>query len=481
MKIFSPCAEPAAIRYSKINLRILVLLFMPLSLVMAVQRPNILMVVVDDMGFGDMSAQGHPWLKTPNFDRLHGQSVRMIDFMVSPTCAPTRAALMTGAHEFRSGVTHTIHGMERMNPDCTTLAQVLKRAGYATGMFGKWHLGDQGEHAPWERGFDIGVIAENDGAAAQHKPLDPMFLFNGAPRKMKGPQDQLFAKEAMAFMEQDRDEPFFCYYATYDPHKGYWAEERFVQEMERQVEAAKERDVLGVSERRQLFFAEILQVDWILGEIMDFLDEKKLSENTLVLLVTDNGGTDGVDAYNMNMRGHKVTAWVGGTRALAFWRLPGVLEPGDLAESCAHIDVLPTLAEVAGVAQADMPCEQVEGRSAWPLLSGEHHAWPDRYLYAHVARWEPGKRDQHKYEGAMVRHGNYDLVRIHTASMGRGYTDHPEFHRAASPGGEWGLYHRLEDPRQENDLSGKRPDLLRTMSSEFERWWEASEAFLIHE
>lgn len=388
---------------------------------------------------------------------------------------------MTGAHEFRSGVTHTIHGMERMNPDCVTLPQVLKRAGYATGMFGKWHLGDQDEHVPWKRGFDVGVIAENDAAAAQHKPLDPVFLFNGEKRQMKGPQDQLFAKEAMTFMEQERDEPFFCYSATYDPHRGYWAEERFVKEMERQTQAADERGELGVSSQRHLFFAEILQVDWILGEMMNFLEDKGLSDNTLVLLVTDNGGTDGVDAFNQGMRGHKVTAWVGGTRALAFWRLPGVLKPGDVTESCAHIDVLPTLAEVAGAELGKPALGQVQGRSAWALLTGKDDDWPDRYLHAHVARWEPGRRDRHKHEGAMVRRGDYDLARVKTASMGRGYTDHPEFHHAASPGGEWGLYDRLADPRQEHDLSAKQPDLAREMSAEFERWWKASEAFLIHQ
>ncbi len=463
------------------NLRILAVLVTFAGVAMAAPRPNILMIVVDDMGSGDMSAQGHPWLKTPNFDRLHGESVRMADFMVSPTCAPTRAALMTGAHEFRSGVTHTIHGMERMNPECVTLPQVLKRAGYATGMFGKWHLGDQDEYVPWKRGFDIGVIAENDAAAAQHKPLDPVFLRNGERRPMKGPQDQLFAKEAMAFMGHERDEPFFCYYATYDPHRGYWAEERFVKEMERQMQAADERGVLGVSPRRNLFFAEMLQVDWILGEMMDFLEHQGLSKNTLVLLVTDNGGTDGVDAYNMHMRGHKTTAWLGGTRALAFWRLPGVLKPGDVTESCAHIDVLPTLAQVAGAELVHPALGQVEGRSAWALLTGKDDSWPDRYLHAHVARWAPGKRDRHKYEGAMVRRGNYDLVRVKTASMGRGYTDHPEFHRAASPGGGWGLYDRLADPGQEHDLSAKQPDLAREMSMEFERWWKASEPFLIHE
>ena len=325
------------------------------------QRPNIFMIVVDDMGYGDVCAHGHPWFKTPNFDRLYRQSVRMTDFMVSPSCAPTRAALMTGAHEFRSGVTHTILGMEQMSEACTTVANVLSAAGYDTGMFGKWHLGDTGGHVPWRRGFDVGVIAKNDAArAAQQMAVDPVFLFNA------------------------------------------------------------------------------------------------------------------------DMRGDKGMAWLGGTRAFAFWRLPGVLEPRDVTESCAHIDVLPTLAEVASASIGNVQ-DQVEGRSAWGLLTGKDPTWPERNLYAHVARWKPGMRDAHQYEGAMVRRGNYDLVRVKTAIGRDGYSVHPEFHRAATPHGDWALYDRKADPAEEHNLAGRYPELVKRLSADFERWWADSCKYLIHE
>jgi arylsulfatase A-like enzyme len=466
----------------KRSLASLLLTWVTLSAAQAEKQPNILMIVIDDLGYGDLSAHGHPWLKTPNLDRLHDESVRMTDFMVSPTCAPTRAALMTGAHEFRSGVTHTIPPMRRMNRECVTLPQILATAGYRTGMFGKWHLGISDGHAPWDRGFHEAVIAETDADQRAHMlALDPVFSFNGERREMQGVREFLFADEAMRFMKEKREEPFFCYLATHDPHKAYWAENRFELEMERQVMAAREAGILGVSDRRLPFFAEILQLDWNLGRILDFLEFESLAENTLVVLISDNGGTDGVDAHNANMRGHKTTAWVGGTRAIAFWRLPGILETRALTPPFAHIDVLPTLAEVAGATLDDRAQSQIEGRSAWGILNGSAHDWPERTLFAHVARWNPGEREKHRYEGVTVRRGNFDLVRIATSNAGRAYTERPGFHRAATPGGGWALYDRHADPRQEHDVSAAHPELANRLATEFEAWWDASRQFLIHE
>jgi arylsulfatase A-like enzyme len=455
----------------------LLLVCAALPMLGAAPRTNILMILVDDLGYGDLSAHGHPWLNTPNLDRLHDESVRMTDFMVSPTCAPTRAALMTGAHEFRSGVTHTLAPMCNMNRECVTLPQILAAAGYRTGMFGKWHLGIDDGHAPWERGFQEAVVAEGDADQIAHsRAVDPVFLFNGERREMQGVREFLFADEAMRFMRKENEAPFFCYLATHDPHKAYWAEPRFEQEMLRQADENP-----GVAPHRLPFFAEILQLDWNLGRVLDFLESSSLAENTLVILMSDNGGTDGVDAHNVGMRGHKTTAWVGGTRAVAFWRWPGMLEARALDQPYAHIDVLPTLAEAAGAELDEKARSQIEGRSAWHLLTGASHDWPARTLFSHVARWNPGNREKHRYEGVTVRHGQFDLVRIATENPGRGYTDQPEFHLAATPNGDWALYNRRADPRQEHDLSRDHPELADRLAAEYETWWEASREFLIHE
>ena len=460
----------------------LILIGVTLTTTKAQARPNILFILIDDIGYGDISAHGHPWLNTPNLDRLHDQSVRMTDFMVSPTCAPTRAALMTGAHEFQAGVTHTIPPMRNMNRDMVTLPQVLADAGYRTGMFGKWHLGIDDGHAPWDRGFHKAVIAGTDADRRAHMlAVDPVFSFNGKRRDMRGPRERLFAEEAMRFMAEERDEPFFCYLSTHDPHKAYWAAYRYELEMERQVAAARNAGILGVSDRRLPFFSEILQLDSIIGRVLDFLEEQSLDENTLVILMSDNGGTDGVDAHNANMRGHKATAWIGGTRAIAFWRLPGILEARELDEPYAHIDLLPTLAEVAGATLDTRTRAQIEGRSAWGMLTGASHQWPNRTLFAHVARWNPGNREKHRHEGAMARFGKFDLVRIATASRSPAYTSNPEFHRAATPNGAWALYDRHADPRQEHDISADHPELVERLTAEFDHWWDASTQHLIHE
>ncbi len=454
----------------------------PLTPTHAASRPNILFILIDDLGYGDLSAHGHQWLKTPNLDRLHDQSVRMTDFLVSPTCAPTRAALMTGAHEFRSGVTHTIEPMRRMNREMTTLPEVLAAAGYRTGMFGKWHLGIDDGHAPWDRGFQQAVIAATDADTRAHMlAMNPVFSFNGELRDMQGPRERLFFNEAIRFMTEDRDEPFFCYLSTHDPHKAYWAAHRYELQMERQVAAAREAGTLGVTDRRLPFFSEILQLDSNIGRLLEFLEKQSLAENTLVILMSDNGGTDGVDAHNAYMRGHKTTAWVGGTRAVSFWRLPGVLEPRELPEPYAHIDVLPTLAEVAGATLDEPTRAQVEGRSAWGMLTGAATEWPHRPLFAHVARWNLGDREKHRYQGAMVRYGEFDLVRIATANLGAAYTKNPAFHRAATPNGDWALYDRRADPLQEHDVSHAHPELFGHLKAEFEDWWDASAEFLIHE
>jgi arylsulfatase A-like enzyme len=389
--------------------------------------------------------------------------------------------LMTGAHEFRSGVTHTLAPMRDMNRAMVTLPEILATAGYRTGMFGKWHLGQSDGHAPWERGFDEAVIADGDADQGAHsRAVDPVFFFNGELRQMQGVREFLFADEAIRFMGQAEDQPFFCYLATHDPHKAYWAEPRFGEELQRQLRDGP-AGAPGVADRRLPFFAEILQLDWNLGRVLDFLEARSLANNTLVVLMGDNGGTDGVDAFNSAMRGHKTTAWRGGTRAPAFWRLPGVLEARDLDHAFAHIDVLPTLAEVAGASLCQRAAAQVQGRTAWGMLTGTSNEWPERTLFTHVARWNPGQREQHRYQGAMVRRGPFDLVRIPTTDRSRAYSDRPNFHRAATPDGGWALYHRHDDPAQERDLADEHPELVARLIDEFERWWDHSREFLIHE
>ena len=189
--------------------------------VFGAQRPNIVLVMTDDQGYGDLGATGNPIVRTPNLDRFYRESFRFTDFHVSPTCAPTRSALLTGRHEFKNGVTHTIHERERMTLKAVTLAQVLKRAGYGTGIFGKWHLGDEAAYQPERRGFDevfihgaggIGqTYAGSCGDAPNNSNFDPAILHDGRFVKTKGYCTDLFFAEASKWIDSKRrdKEPFF--------------------------------------------------------------------------------------------------------------------------------------------------------------------------------------------------------------------------------------------------------------------------------
>src|SRR5687767_4983701 len=192
-------------------------------------QPNIIFIITDDQGYGDFSCHGNPILKTPNLDRLHAQSVRFTDFHVSPTCAPTRAALMTGRHEFKNGVTHTIHERERMMLKATTVAQVLKTAGYTTGIFGKWHLGDEPEYWPSRRGFDE-MFIHGAGGIGQTYPgscgdvpgntyFNPAILHNGTFVKTNGYCTDVFFAQALNWIDKVKGkQPFYCHIATNAPH-----------------------------------------------------------------------------------------------------------------------------------------------------------------------------------------------------------------------------------------------------------------------
>ena len=195
----------------------------------APSRPNIIFILTDDQGYGDMSCLGNPVLKTPNLDRLHQESVRFTDFHVSPTCAPTRSALITGRHEFRSGVTHTIYERERLTLKVATLPQVLQSAGYTTGIFGKWHLGDEAEYQPNRRGFDE-VFIHGGGGIGQTFPgscgdapdntyFDPAILHNGKFEKTRGYCTDTFFAEAIKWMDAVKGKrPFYAYIALNAPH-----------------------------------------------------------------------------------------------------------------------------------------------------------------------------------------------------------------------------------------------------------------------
>ena len=430
----------------------------------AAEKPNIIFILTDDQGYGDISAHGNPILKTPHLDRLHGESVRFTDFHVSPTCAPTRAALLTGRHEFRNGVTHTIEERERLAPGAITLPQVLQRAGYATGIFGKWHLGDEPAYQPGRRGFSetfihgAGGIGQSYPGSCGDAPgnmyFDPLILHNGTFEKTSGYCTDVFFTQALAWIGQVKDRgPFYCHLATNAPHAPL------------QVRPEDEARYAGqVPPATAKFFGMIANIDDNVGRLLARLDELGIAKNTLVIFMNDNGGTGGVKVWNAGMRGAKGTPWIGGTRASSFWRWPGALAPGDRAQLTAHVDFFPTLSELAGAELGEKERAQIEGRSLAPLLRDAVAPWPERTLFTHVGRWKRGQAGAAKYLNCSVRTPRWHLVNVR-----------------ANAEKAWQLFDMQADPGEQRDLATEHPETVRELDAAYDRWWDSVQPQLVNE
>src|SRR5262249_31689365 len=359
--------------------------------------------LTDDQGYGDLGCHGNKIIKTPHMDRLHAESVRFTDFHVSPTCSPTRTALMTGRHEFKSGVTHTILERERMSLKATTLAQALKSAGYTTGIFGKWHLGDSAPYQPGRRGFDE-VYIHGCGGIGQVYPgtcsdapgnmyQNPTLMHNGGFEKTDGYCTDLFFRQGLKWIDEKRKAgaPFFAYIATNAPHAPLQCPDRY----ERMYADTK------LPEAVRKFYGMITNIDDNVGILTAKLKEWNLERDTVLIFMTDNGGTGGARIYNAGMRGANGTPYQGGTRVPAFCRWPGQIKPGDVDKLTMHRHFFPTFAELAGAKIP--PGIHLDGRSLAPLLRNHDASWPDRYVFTHVGRWEKGEAASSKYARCSVR------------------------------------------------------------------------------
>jgi arylsulfatase A-like enzyme/acetyl esterase/lipase len=439
------------------------------------KQPNIIYVMTDDQGYGDIAAHGNAIIRTPHLDRLHAQSVRLTEFHASPTCSPTRAALMTGRHEFRSGVTHTINERERLALSATTLPQLLKTAGYTNGIFGKWHLGDEDAYQPGKRGFDR-VFIHGGGGVGQSFPgscgdapgnsyFNPAIRSDGTFVKTKGYCTDVFFDAALDWIDRCRKDgkPFFCYVAPNAPHGPLDCPPGSDTPYLAKLEAAGVKDPRQRAEIAK-FYGMIENIDTNIGRLMRKLDEWGMADDTLVVFTTDNGTATGAPFFNAGMRGMKGTAYRGGTRVPSFWRWPGTLPAGvDVPAVTAHIDVLPTLCELSGVAIPPEVAAKVEGRSLVPLLRDGKAAWPDRPLFTHLGRWDRGKQAETEYRQCRVREGKWSLVNVKNSPT------------------SWELYDVAADPGERNDLVKQHPDVVARLAGAYDRWWQSVQPELVNE
>lgn len=444
----------------------------------AESRPNIILIMTDDQGFAPVGKHGHPWLRTPNMDALHEKSTRFTRFLVSPTCAPTRSAIMTGRHPLKNGVTHTILERERMTLDATILPQVLKTVGYTTGIFGKWHLGDEDPYQPRNRGFDEEFIHGGGGIgqaykcscadAPGNKYFNPVLRHNGKFVKTEGFCTDLFFEAATDWILQKTNgdsnaRPFFAYITTNAPHSPFVAPPANTEHFKK----------LGFGAQEAGFYGMIENIDENIGRLMATLEERKLLENTLVIFMSDNGMTGGgsgnpnkplgkqpdgtpMNFYNADMKGLKNSTDEGGVRVPFFVRWDGHFKPGrDIDTIAAHLDILPTLADLTG---AKLPENQVEGRSLLPLLKDPKSPWKDRFLFTHIGRWPTGEDpDRSKFKNYAVRNQRYRFVA-------------PDK-----------LYDMEKDPSQTTNVAAAHPDIISSMTTAYEQFWSEARPLMVNE
>ncbi|WPJ96233.1 arylsulfatase [Coraliomargarita algicola] len=405
------------------------------------QRPNIVIVITDDQGMGDLACMGNPIVQTPNIDRFYNESVRLTDFHVSTTCAPSRGSLMTGRHSNRLNVFHTINGRSLLFEDELLLPEVLAQNGYTNGMFGKWHLGDNYPFRPMDRGFHE-VVRHGGGGITQgpdywgNDYFDDTYWHNGEMQAYQGYCTDVFFSEALQFIEDNQDRPFFCYISTNAPHGPYNVPVDYLNLY---------KDVPDLPERFQRFYGMITNIDDNFKRLNEKLDALGLTDNTIVIFMTDNGTAGGNKIYDAGLKGSKGSEYEGGHRVPFFIRWPnGQLTGGkDIDHLLAHYDVLPTFVDLLGLEFE--PAKPLDGMSFKPLLTESNPTWPNRILYMDTQRLQ----NLVKYRKYTVMDENWRLVN----------------------GDE--LYDMREDRSQTNNVLDAHPEVAARLAKGYEQWWNS--------
>ncbi len=404
--------------------------------------PNVIFIITDDQGYGDIAYQGNPWLKTPQLDRLARESVQLDNHHHEPLCSPSRAALLTGQYAARNGVWHVIQGRHLLRPGVLTMADFFAAQGYRTGMFGKWHLGDNYAFAPEQRGFQKTVCHRGGGIGELpdywgNNYIDDHYFYNGAPQPGTGYCTDVFFDAALDFIEANAAAPFFIYLAPNAMHSPFIVPEKYAAPYIAQ----------GLPADRAHFYGMIANFDENLGRLCGRLETLGLDENTIVIFTADHGTAAGYDpasgaGYNAGMRGKKGSVYDGGHRVNFFWRWPGQL-PAErvIRQLTAHIDILPTLIELCDL-RPD-PAPKFDGISLAPLLCGAQVELPARSI---VVQLQPATPQ--KWQHSAVLKGNWRLVN----------------------GCE--LYNIASDPGQKRDIATDFPQVLADLRRAYDRWWQ---------
>jgi len=422
--------------------------------------------MTDDQGYGDLGCHGNKVIKTPALDKLHSESVRLTNYHVDPTCSPTRSALLTGRYSSRTGVWHTIMGRSLMHPDEYTVAELFAANGYATGCFGKWHLGDNAPCRPQDQGFHE-VLIHGGGGVGQtpdywgNDYFDDTYWHNGETKQFEGYCTDVFFDGALTFIEANKNRPFFCYIPTNAAHGPFNVAKKYSEPYKK----------LGVPSPRAEFYGMITNIDENMARLRKRLKTLGLEENTILIFTTDNGTAAGTrrgrrrkpnkkdapeqspraqqirSGFNAGLRGTKGSEYDGGHRVPFFIRWPkgGITGGRDVHHITAHIDVLPTLAELCGI---KVPARlKIDGASLVTPLKGEFsEPWPQRTLFVHSQRVETPQ----KWRKAAVMTDRWRLV---------------------TGGNRRELFDMTNDPGQKKDVKSEHPEVFKRLSSAYETWY----------
>lgn len=418
------------------------------------QKPNVILIMTDDQGYGDLECHGNPYVKTPALDKFYGESVRFTDFHVDPSCSPTRSALLTGNYSSRAGVWHTIGGRSLLKEGMVTIADLFGNNGYKTGIFGKWHLGENYPFRPQDRGFQEAIVHGGGGIGQSpdywgNDYYDDTYKHNGEFQKYSGYCNTVWFNEAINYIKKNKDEPFFCYIPTNLPHAPLKVDEKYVESYKGKV-----------PERLARYYGMVNKIDEDVATLFNKVKEFGLEENTIIIFMTDNGpcpwfGGIIMDfetgylekGYTKNMRGAKIWGYENAHRVPFFIRWPkGRISGGkDINALTAHIDVLPTLIDLC---KLKVPKDiKLDGRSLTPLLKEEIREWKDdRTVFVHNQRVEYPVKDK-----------EYQVLTKDWRLVNR---DHKE------------LYHVKEDPEQRVNVIDKYPNLVNELYRRYDAWWE---------
>ncbi|GAA0880817.1 arylsulfatase [Algoriphagus jejuensis] len=409
----------------------------------AQQRPNVIFIITDDQGTGDLGSMGNPLIKTPNLDAFHDDAVRFTNYHVSTTCAPSRGAIMTGRYTNRLNVYHTITGRSLLYEDEVILPQIFAQNGYTNGMFGKWHLGDNYPFRPEDRGFHE-VVRHGGGGITQgpdywdNDYFDDTYWHNGEMEKYEGYCTDVFFDEAMDFIEENKEKPFFAYIATNAPHGPLNVPEEYIN----MYKEYSEEQLPGQFKR---FYGMITNIDDNFKRLQDKLEELGLTDNTILIFTTDNGTAGGNRVFDGGLRGSKGQVYEGGHRVPMFIRWPdGKLTGGkDIDKLVAHYDLLPTFVDLLGL---DFnPVKPLDGKSLTPLLANSAAPWPNRVLYVDTQRLQ----NLVKYKDYSVMDDRWRLVN----------------------GTE--LYDMTTDKIQSKNVIAEHPLEAEKLALGYEKWWES--------